>query len=107
LSLETGHLTPATSVLDANWDEALDMPSGSIWPFLMGAALLLVFYMLLGGHLVVLWISLGLLALTAAGWHTTEVGTTGRLRAALPNGMWGVALFIATEATLFGLLIAS
>ena len=28
-------------------------------------------------------------------------------RRSLPNGVWGIALFIATEATLFGSLIAS
>ena len=28
-------------------------------------------------------------------------------RRSLPNGVWGIALFIATEATLFGALIAS
>jgi cytochrome c oxidase subunit III len=30
-----------------------------------------------------------------------------RSRRAMPNGWWGVLLFIATEATLFGLMIAS
>ena len=30
-----------------------------------------------------------------------------RSRRALPSGWWGVLLFIATEATLFGLMIAS
>ena len=30
-----------------------------------------------------------------------------RSRRSLPNGVWGIALFIATEATLFGSLIAS
>jgi cytochrome c oxidase subunit I+III len=107
LSLETGHLTPSTSVLDAEWDEALDMPSESPWPFVMGVMVLFVAYMLLSGHLIVVWIGLGLLALTAVGWHSTEVGGVLRRRGTMPNGWWGMALFVATEATLFGLLIAS
>jgi cytochrome c oxidase subunit I len=72
LVLEDGHLTPATTPLDATWDEVLDMPSESPWPFLTGAALLLVFFMLLGGHLFALWVSLGLLAACVAGWHWKE-----------------------------------
>src|SRR5436853_4686083 len=47
LVLEEGHLSPGTTPLDATWDEVLDMPSESPWPFATGAALLLVFYMLL------------------------------------------------------------
>jgi cytochrome c oxidase subunit I+III len=70
--LEEGHLSPATTTLDATWDEVLDMPSESPWPFLAGAVLLLVFFMLLSGHLFALWVSLGLFALTIAGWHLRE-----------------------------------
>jgi hypothetical protein len=72
LVLEEGHLTPATTTLDASWDEVLDMPSESPWPFLAGAVLLLVFFMLLSGHLFALWVSLGLFLLTIVGWHLRE-----------------------------------
>jgi cytochrome c oxidase subunit 1/cytochrome c oxidase subunit I+III len=72
LVLEQGHLTPATSVFDAQPDEVLDMPSGSIWPFLAGVALLLFFYMLLGGHLFAVWVTIVLVLLTLIGWHRTE-----------------------------------
>src|SRR4051794_21092555 len=72
LVLEDGHLTPGTTPLDASWDEVLEMPSESPWPFLAGAALLLVFYMLLTGHLFALWVALGLFAVTIAGWHIKE-----------------------------------
>jgi cytochrome c oxidase subunit III len=40
----------------------------------------------------------------------TDHGSAGaviRSRRSLPNGVWGIALFIATEATVFGALIAS
>jgi cytochrome c oxidase subunit I+III len=72
LVLEDGHLTPASTTLDATWEEVLDMPSESPWPFLAGAALLLVFFMLLSGHLFALWVSLGILACTIVGWHMRE-----------------------------------
>ena len=42
--------------------------------------------------------------------EATEPGPAGsaaELRRSFPNGVWGIALFIATEATLFGTLIAS
>jgi cytochrome c oxidase subunit I len=72
LVLEEGHLSPGTTPLDATWDEVLDMPSESPWPFVTGVAMLLVFYMLLAGHLFALWVSLALLVLSVAGWHWKE-----------------------------------
>jgi cytochrome c oxidase subunit I+III len=72
LVLEDGHLTPASTTLDATWDEVLDMPSESPWPFFAGLALLLVFFMILSGHLFALWVSLGFFAMTIVGWHATE-----------------------------------
>jgi cytochrome c oxidase subunit I+III len=72
LLLDEGHLTPATTWLDAELDEVIDMPSQSIWPFMSGVALLLVFAMLLGGHVFALCVCLGLLALTVVGWHARE-----------------------------------
>jgi cytochrome c oxidase subunit 1/cytochrome c oxidase subunit I+III len=72
LALEDGHLTPATSVFDADLDEVLDMPAESIWPFVTGAATLLLFFMLLGGHLFAMAVAAGLVLLTLAGWHETE-----------------------------------
>jgi cytochrome c oxidase subunit I+III len=70
--LDSGHLTPATTVLDADMDEVLDMPSESFAPFLTGLALFLVFMMLLTGHLVALWVALGLLAASVVAWHAKE-----------------------------------
>jgi cytochrome c oxidase subunit 1/cytochrome c oxidase subunit I+III len=70
--LEEGHLTPATTTLDGTLDEVLDMPSESPWPFITGLVLTLLFFMLLGGHLFAVWVSLGLLALSILGWHLKE-----------------------------------
>jgi cytochrome c oxidase subunit I+III len=70
--LDEGHLTPATTVLDGYLDEVLDMPSESPWPFFCGAALLLLFFMLLSGHLTAVWISIVLVLLALVGWHQTE-----------------------------------
>jgi cytochrome c oxidase subunit 1/cytochrome c oxidase subunit I+III len=70
--LDEGHLSPGTTPLDGTLDEVLDMPSESPWPFLAGAALLLVFFMLLSGHLFSLWVSLALFAAAIVGWHWKE-----------------------------------
>src|SRR3954471_12446013 len=72
LVLEEGHLTPATSVLDAHWDEVLDMPSETPWPFFCGVAFTLLFFMLLGGHLFAAGVCLALVLVTLIGWHGTE-----------------------------------
>ncbi|MBV9212310.1 MAG: cytochrome c oxidase subunit 3 [Actinobacteria bacterium] len=36
-----------------------------------------------------------------------EAAAVARGRRSLPNGLWGIALFIATEATMFGAIIAT
>jgi cytochrome c oxidase subunit 3/cytochrome c oxidase subunit I+III len=113
--LDEGHLNPGTTPLDADLDEVLDMPSESPWPFTTGVAMLLVAYMLLSGHLFALWVSLALLALCIGAWHWSETGVRtpyvaaaiDRGRRAMPGGWWGTLLFLCSEATLFGLLIAS
>jgi cytochrome c oxidase subunit I len=109
MTLEEGHLTPSSTSLDADFDEVLDMPSESPWPFLLGVAMTVLFFMLLGGHLIATWIAAGLVCLTLVGWHGTEAPRkwVDSARRTLPNGWWGVLLFIATEATLFSALIAS
>ena len=70
--LEEGHETPASTVLDADWDEILNMPSQSWTPFLISVTLLGMFTMLLLQHYVV---ALGFAVLTAlvlATWHWKE-----------------------------------
>jgi cytochrome c oxidase subunit I len=70
--LDGGHETPATSVLDANWDEVIDMPSDSPWPIVTALMMSGLFAMLLTGHLVAMCVFLGLLALAVAAWHGAE-----------------------------------
>ncbi|MDX6655366.1 MAG: cytochrome c oxidase subunit [Solirubrobacteraceae bacterium] len=70
--LEQGHETPSSTVLDAEWDEALDMPSESGWPILLAATLALVFTMLLLGHWVTASVFAGLLGLVLFAWHLEE-----------------------------------
>jgi cytochrome c oxidase subunit I+III len=70
--LEGGHETPASTVLDANFDEILDMPSDSPWPIVSALMLTGIFAMLLTGHLVAMCVFLGLLAASVAGWHSVE-----------------------------------
>jgi hypothetical protein len=68
--LSAGHLTPASTVQDAEADEILAMPASSIWPPLCALALFGIFVMLLMAHY---WIAVGFLAavgLTILGWHS-------------------------------------
>jgi cytochrome c oxidase subunit I+III len=50
--LAAGHETPSTTVLDAEWDDVLDMPSDSAWPILVALATSAIFAMLLLDHVV-------------------------------------------------------
>jgi cytochrome c oxidase subunit I+III len=70
--LERGHETPASSVLDADWDEILDMPSKSWSPLLLAVMLAAGFAMLLTRHYVVAAAFAALALLVLAGWHWKE-----------------------------------
>jgi cytochrome c oxidase subunit 1/cytochrome c oxidase subunit I+III len=70
--LERGHETPASTVLDARFDEILDMPSESWLPIVTAAALSIVFVMLLLGHWVTAGAFGGLVLLILFAWHTRE-----------------------------------
>jgi cytochrome c oxidase subunit I+III len=72
LVLERGHETPASTVLDARFDEILDMPSESWLPIVTAAALSIVFVMLLLGHWVTAGAFGGLVLLILFAWHTRE-----------------------------------
>jgi cytochrome c oxidase subunit I len=69
LVLARGHETPASTALDAQWDETLDMPSNSWWPLLFGAGTLGVFAMLVSVHYVAAGAFGFATALTLLGWH--------------------------------------
>src|SRR5215218_5612607 len=107
LVLDQGHVTPATTVIDGEWDEALDMPSDSPWPLAAAAALALVFTFLLTGHWTTALVFLGAAGAAAVAWHGREAAAELVTRRARPNGWWGMAVFLATEAALFGSLIGS
>ena len=72
LVLEHGHETPASTVLDADWDEILEMPSDSPWPITLAAAAAGVFAFLLLGHWVVAGVFGGLCLAVLAAWHRQE-----------------------------------
>jgi cytochrome c oxidase subunit 1/cytochrome c oxidase subunit I+III len=71
-TLEQGHETASTSVVDAEWDEILEMPSRSWWPPVVAVALSGVFAFILLQR----WLAAGIfLLLTFAaigGWHWKE-----------------------------------
>jgi cytochrome c oxidase subunit I len=72
LLLADGHQTLATTVLEAEADEELHMPSESIWPFLLAVAFSVVFF----GLLMHLWgvaiFGCILVAGAIAGWHKPQ-----------------------------------
>jgi cytochrome c oxidase subunit I+III len=105
LVLAEGHQTPASTVVDAELDEVLDMPSDSPWPVALAGALALVFAFLLTGHWTTALVFGGVGAAVVAVWHWGEASFPGRL--ALPNGWWGMAIFLASEFALFGSAIGS
>jgi cytochrome c oxidase subunit I+III len=72
LVLDQGHETPATTVVDAEWDEVLDMPSDSPWPITVAAALALVFTFLLTGHWTTALVFAGVAGAAVGAWHWKE-----------------------------------
>ena len=70
--LDLGHETPASTVLDAEWDEILDMPSDSPWPILLAIAVAAMFVMLLLGHYVTAGVFGGIGGLVLLAWHGKE-----------------------------------
>ncbi len=67
--LSLGHLTPASTVEDAQFDEILSMPPHSAWPVVSALTLTGIFFMLVMAHY---WIAFGFLVaggLTLIGWH--------------------------------------
>ena len=72
MALPQGHETPATTVLDAELDEILDMPSDSPWPVLLAVATFGIFVFLLNGTMFAVWLFVGLAALALVGWNGKE-----------------------------------
>jgi cytochrome c oxidase subunit 1/cytochrome c oxidase subunit I+III len=70
--LDQGHETPASTVMDADWDEILDMPSNSPWPPVLALAVVTIFVFIL----LKVWVAAAIFALVAAlvlaAWHSKE-----------------------------------
>jgi cytochrome c oxidase subunit I+III len=109
LVLAEGHQTVATTELDADLEAALHMPGESYWPLALAASISLIFIGLITGATVVSWIGVALSLVSLAGWHQTAHAddSPSVLEVERPSGWWGMWLLIATEATLFGVLIAT
>jgi cytochrome c oxidase subunit I+III len=71
-TLEAGHETPASTAVDADWDEILEMPSHSAWPPLVALAMAGVFAMILLQQWFAAAIFVGILLCTIAGFHLKE-----------------------------------
>jgi cytochrome c oxidase subunit I+III len=72
LTLEEGEEAAATTVLDADLDEVLEMPSESPWPLVLALSLAVVFSMFLTDHFVIAGIFIGVCGLVLAAWHSKE-----------------------------------
>ncbi len=72
LVLEQGHETPASTVLDAEWDEVLRMPPSSWAPLALAAAVSGIFAMLLLGHVLTATAFVALAAVVLLRWHSVE-----------------------------------
>jgi cytochrome c oxidase subunit I+III len=70
--LEQGHETPASTVVDAEWDEILEMPSSSPWPPVLALSLAVIFVFLLLRQ----WIPAAIFVVVSlailAAWHDKE-----------------------------------
>jgi cytochrome c oxidase subunit I len=66
--LDEGHSTVATSVLDADSEEVLEMPGESPWPLATALGLLIIFTGLLFSHLGVAAAGLVVMSFGIAGW---------------------------------------
>ena len=72
MALDVGHETPASSFLDARFDEILEMPSESWSPILLAIAVSGIFVFLLLAHWVVAAVFGALALAVLAGWHLVE-----------------------------------
>jgi len=72
LVLERGHETPTSTVVDARFDEIIDMPSESWLPILTAAALTPIFVFLLLGHWVTAGAFGGVVLLVLFAWQLRE-----------------------------------
>jgi len=108
-----GHETLETSVRDAEPEAVVEMPAESAWPPVVALLLAVMFALALTTHFVSAGVFAGLAGLAALAWlwKEPELGASGRsavaVRGSQPRGWWGAALFVLTEATLFGTIFGS
>src|SRR5205807_2277540 len=104
--LDEGHETPTSSVLDAEWDEILDMPASSPWPVVLAGATAAVFAMLLIGHWILALVLTGILVCTSGPlFLASRAARAGRVRATwlLLFGALAVqAAYLGVQIHLFG-----
>ena len=97
--LADGHRTPTSTVNDAVPLQIAEMPAESPWPVVVGLTVTATFFMLLTTHVLVAAALVAITILALLGWHGDDRPAG--------NGWWGMVLFVAAEATLFGTLIGS
>ena len=89
-------------------EHVLRMPEDSPWPLLLGASLAVCFTGLIASSNLVAWLGVIFAILALAGWHfPLAVSQPVAQPDPRPSGWWGMVLLIATEATLFAVLIAT
>jgi cytochrome c oxidase subunit 1/cytochrome c oxidase subunit I+III len=71
-TLEEGHETAASTAVDAEWDEVLDMPSHSPWPPLLALAMAGLFAFVLLERWIAAAIFIGVMLVVLAAWHGGE-----------------------------------
>jgi len=69
---EQGHETPASTVVDAEWDEILEMPSSSPWPPVLALSLAVIFVFLLLRQWIPAAIFVVVSLAVLAAWHDKE-----------------------------------
>ncbi|HEV8228936.1 MAG TPA: cytochrome c oxidase subunit I [Candidatus Limnocylindria bacterium] len=109
--------TLGTSVVEAATETFLRLPGDSLAPALAAAAVLVLFAGLLLKFLIAVAIGVALVVATVAVWLWPSRETPRRhvpadraARAIAPSrapGWWGMALLVATDATMFALLLSS
>jgi cytochrome c oxidase subunit I+III len=70
--LERGHETPASTAVDADWDEVLDMPSSSPWPVVLAIAISGIFAFVLLKQWIAAAIFVVATLVVLAAWHGKE-----------------------------------
>jgi len=73
-TLDLGHEQPATTPVEGDWDEIVEMPHDSPWPVLLAAAMTATAAMLLVGEFTFAAATAVLVVLALAGWHRHEPG---------------------------------